>query len=169
MALRSPWSLGMPLDAAVRVTPSMRDSPQCPPPMPARPARCVIPRRSGRYPRSFAAPAPQPLIAQTTLAAWPLHPGIEATSQDTEHLAHSDSPARFLGVSQQRRTSHRLLGKEGRGFFQDVALHCELGDFLAKPLYLGLLWLHHALAGKRLLRVCRQLAHPCPQPRLVHI
>ena len=44
--------------------------------------------------------------------------------------------------------------------FQDIALHLELGNLLAQPLYLGLLGLHHALAGKRPQRVCRQLAQP---------
>lgn len=124
----------------------------------------------GRYPRSCATPVH--LIARHSDCAGCAASSTTHRSHFARHRTHRtspDLPAMPLGVSQRSRTSHRLVGEEGRGIFQDVALNLVLGTLLAQPLYRCLLGLHHALVGERLQRVCRQLAHPCPSRSRAHL
>src|SRR6185437_365896 len=71
--------------------------------------------------------------------------------------------ARPLGASPRNRTSRRLLGEIGRGFFQNVALHLQLRDFPAQALDLRLFRLHDALPWERKLWIRFVLPDPTTQ------
>lgn len=175
-SLGSPRRRGLARSACSRMSRSMRCRPQ------ADLAQHVVPHTARAVMRSLHLTLvdlrAQHFIAEAALAPGSCEPRVEATPRDTERLAHQiDRPG--LGVSPRSRTSHQLLREVGRGFFQDVALHLELGNLLAQSRYLRVLGLLLAGARERLLGLLSQLTNslaqhvrerpgpwlPGPQPR----
>lgn len=69
-------------------------------------------------------------------------------NRDTSDATHSQITSKMQKCFAKNRTTSHFPRELGCGLFQDIALSVQLGDLLAKPVYIDPLWLPQAMCLK---------------------